>query len=144
MLILSEVSPMRRRWMGLISLLCSLALLPAGLWAQLPKEHKEAPGSLDGEVVDARDAPVAGAHILWQAADGGKPHVLHSDAQGQFHVAQLRAGLYDLRASAGDISSDWSHNVLVRPGAKTNVKLRLGPAPPRMSSRALKPGYGQD
>ena len=135
---------MRRTWMGIVFLLCGVALLPAGLRAQLPKEHKEAPGSLDGEVVDAKDAPVAGAQILWQAADGGRPHVLHSDARGQFHIVSLRAGLYELRASAGNIWSDWSHNVLVRPGAKANVKLRLGPARLRMSNWVLKPGYRQD
>ena len=87
---------MRRTWMGIVFLLCGIALLSAGLRAQLPKEHKEAPGSLDGEVVNAKGAPVAGAQILWQAADGsGRPHVLHSDAQGQFRIASLRAGLYD-------------------------------------------------
>ena len=126
----------RTTWRGIVFLLCGAALLPAALRAQLPKEHKEAPGSLDGEVVNAKGAPVAGAQILWQAADGGKPHVLHSDAQGQFRIAPLRAGLYELRASAGDISSDSSHNVVVRPGAKANVKLRLGPSrhPPRLLS----------
>src|ERR1035437_2389636 len=122
-LLLSEATPMRRAWMGIVFLLCGVALLSAGLRAQLPKEHKEAPGSLDGEVVDAKGAPVAGAQVLWQAADSGRPHVLHSDARGQFRIAQLRAGLYELRASAGNISSDWSHNVLVQPGAKANVKL---------------------
>jgi hypothetical protein len=130
MLLLSEVNPMRRTWMGIVFLLCGIALLPAGLRAQLPKEHKEAPGSLDGEVVNDKGAPVAGAQILWQAADGGKPHVLHSDAHGQFRIAPLRAGLYELRASVGNIWSDWSHNVLVRPGAKANVKLRLRPIAP--------------
>ena len=121
---------MRRTWMGIVFLLCGVALLPAGLRAQLPKEHKEAPGSLDGEVVDAKDAPVAGAQILWQAADGGRPHVLHSDAQGQFHIASLRAGLYELRASAGGAWSEWAHNVVVRPGEKTKVTLRLKPVVP--------------
>ena len=121
---------MRRMWMGILFLLCGVVLLPEGLRAQLPKEHREAPGSLDGEVVDAKGAPVAGAQVLWQAADGGRPHVLHSDAQGQFHIASLRAGLYELRASAGGIWSDWSHNVVVRPRAKVNVKLRLRPIAP--------------
>jgi protocatechuate 3,4-dioxygenase beta subunit len=128
--LLSEVIPMRRKCMGIVFLLCGIALLPACLRAQLPKQHKDAPGSLDGEVVDAKGVPVAGAQILWQAADGGKPHVLHSDAQGQFRIAPLRSGLYELRASAGKIRSEWSHNVVVRPGAKTKVKLRLEPIAP--------------
>jgi hypothetical protein len=122
---------MQGRWTAIAFLLCGMALLPASAWAQLPKEHKEAPGSLDGVVVTAQGAPVAGAHILWQAADGGRPHVLHSDAQGKFQIAKLRAGMYDLRASAGGISSEWSHNVSVRPGEKVNVTLRLKQAQPR-------------
>jgi virginiamycin B lyase len=80
---------------------------------------------LDGKVVNAKGAPVAGAQILWQAADGETPHVLHSDSQGQFHIESLRSGLYSLRASASGAWSEWEHNVLVRPGNDTSVTLRL-------------------
>ena len=76
-------------------------------------------------VVNAKGAPVAGAMVLWQVADGEKPQILHSDAQGHFQIPRLRPGLYDLRASAGDVSSSWARNVLVRPGAASNLKLRL-------------------
>jgi virginiamycin B lyase len=93
--------------------------------AQYPKTKKEKPGSLTGEVVTTRGAAVAGAQILWQAADGGVPHVLHSDAHGHFHVEPLGAGLYDVRASAGGTWSSWEHNVTVRPGSEANVTLRL-------------------
>jgi virginiamycin B lyase len=50
---------------------------------------------------------------------------LHSDAHGQFHIEQLRAGYYQLRASASGTWSEWEQNVLVRPGEDTNVTLRL-------------------
>ena len=86
---------------------------------------RQKPGGLDGKVVNAKGAPVAGAQILWQAADGETPHVLHSDAQGRFHIEQLRTGSYDLRASASGTWSEWEHNVLVRPGDDANVTLRL-------------------
>ena len=71
------------------------AFVSAGAWAQVPKTAKQKPGGLDGKVVNAKGAPVAGAQILWQAADGETPHVLHSDAQGQFHIESLRSGLYE-------------------------------------------------
>src|ERR1700687_3529253 len=116
---------MRRTWPGIVFLLGGLALLPADLRAQLPKSHKQGPGNLDGTVVNAKGAPVAGAQVLWQASDGRPPPGLHSDAQGHFHIPPLRAALYDLRASAGDASSDWEHNVIVRPGSESSVKLRL-------------------
>jgi virginiamycin B lyase len=86
---------------------------------------KSKPGGLYGEVVNAKGAPIAGAQILWQASDGGTPHVLHSDAEGRFHVAPLRSGSYDLRASAKGAWSEWEHNVLVRPGSDANITLRL-------------------
>jgi hypothetical protein len=115
----------RHKWVCLLFVLYGITLLPSCLWAQLPKQPKEEAGSLTGEVVDAKGAPVVGALILWQAADGGKPHVLRSNAQGQFRIAQLRPGLYDLRASSGKTSSDWTHNVVVRPGTRAGVRLCL-------------------
>jgi virginiamycin B lyase len=120
----------RRRWLDMVFLFGGIALLPAGLRAQLPKQPKLGPGSLDGVVVNAKGAPVAGAQVLWQVADGRIPQVAHSDAQGHFHIPGLRSGLYDLRASFGNASSEWEHNVLVRPGKQSDVKLRLASAAP--------------
>lgn len=125
---------MRRARLNLAFLLCGAAFAPAGLWAQYPKVAPLKPGSLTGEVVSAKGAPVAGAQILWQAADGGTPHVLHSDAQGHFRIDPLHAGLYELRASAGGAWSEWEHNVMVRPGGEANVKLRLSFKPPPVTA----------
>jgi virginiamycin B lyase len=121
---------MRRARLNIALLLCGAGLLPAGVQAQSPKVAKTKPGTLSGEVVNAKGAPVAGAQILWQMSDGRIPHILHSDAQGRFHIPQLRAGLYELRASAGDAWSEWEHNVSVRPGADATVTLRLKFKPP--------------
>jgi hypothetical protein len=126
---------MRHTRIDSLILLVGLALLPASLQAQYPKVAKQPPGGLAGEVVNDKGAPVAAAVIMWQPADGEKPHVLHSDAHGHFRIAPLRAGLYDLRASAGAASSDWAHNLLVNPGTDTNVTLRLVlTAPPKKPS----------
>lgn len=116
---------MRNKWFGIAFLLCVAALLPARLPGQLPKTHKQGPGNLAGTVVNAKGAPVGGAQVLWQASDGEKPHVVHADDQGHFQILALRAGLYDLRASEGEASSEWERNVLVRPGAQSSLKLRL-------------------
>ncbi len=116
---------MRRVCQKFAILLCVAALVAATAGAQVPKTAKLKPGGLDGEVVNTKGAPVVGAQIMWQAADGGTPHVLHSDAHGQFRIEPLRAGSYDLRASADGTWSEWEHNVLVRPGADLKVTLRL-------------------
>jgi len=132
---------MRRTRLNIALLVCAAAFVSGRAWAQVPKSSvaKQKPGGLDGEVVNAKGAPVADAQILWQAADGETPHVLHSDAQGRFHIEQLRAGFYDLRASAGGTWSQWEHNILVRPGNDANVTLRLTfKAPPSAPGVELK------
>ncbi len=121
---------MRRVARHVVMVVCSAGFLCASSWAQLPKAPKQKPGGLEGQVVTAKGAPVADAQILWQVADGETPHVLHSDAHGQFHIERLRTGFYDLRASANGAWSEWEHNVLVRPGADTNVTMRLAFKPP--------------
>ena len=130
---------MRRARLNIVFILCAAAFVSEGARAQVPKVAKQKPGSLGGEVVSAKGAPVAGAQILWQVADGETPHVLHSDAQGRFHIEPLRTGSYDLRASASGTWSEWEHNVLVRPGNDTNVTLRLTfKAPPVPAGVELK------
>jgi virginiamycin B lyase len=116
---------MRRARLQMVVLACAAALVSAGARAQVPKTAKQKPGSLDGVVVNSKGAPVAGAQILWQAADGETPHVLHSDLHGHFHIESLRTGSYDFRASASGAWSEWEHNIFVRPGNETNVTLRL-------------------
>lgn len=111
-------------------LLAIAAGVSAGALAQVPKTPKLKPGGLEGQVVNAKGAPVAGALIMWQVADGETPHLLHSDAQGHFRVEPLHTGSYDLRASAGGTWSEWEHNVFVRPGSDSNVTLRLTFKPP--------------
>jgi virginiamycin B lyase len=118
---------MRFRWLNLAIIWCIAAGVPVGALAQVPKSAvaRSKPGSMDGAVVNAKGAPVAGAQILWQVADGETPHLLHSDAHGKFHLERLRPGFYDLRASANGTWSEWEHNVLVRPGGDASVTLRL-------------------
>jgi virginiamycin B lyase len=130
---------MRRTAPKIAFFVCCVVLLPAGLRAQYPKVAKQQPGRLDGEVVSSKGVPVSGAQIMWQAADGETPHVLHSDAQGHFHIDPLRAGLYELRASVNGTWSEWEHNVMVRPGVAANVTLRLTfKAPPVAAALQLK------
>ncbi|HEY2645443.1 MAG TPA: carboxypeptidase regulatory-like domain-containing protein [Candidatus Acidoferrales bacterium] len=122
---------MRRVYLKIAIFLGAAVLVCPASQAQVPKVAKQKSGSLGGEVVNAKGAPVAGAQILWQVADGETPHVLHSDAHGRFRIEPLHAGLYTLRASSNGTWSEWEHNVLVRPGGDANVTLRLAfTAPP--------------
>ena len=85
---------------------------------------KPTDGVLTGVVLNIKGAPVSAADIFWQT-DGQAPHAARTDASGKFRIPAVRQGLYDLRAEAAGMTSDWEHNVVVRPGAEASVTLRL-------------------
>jgi hypothetical protein len=88
-------------------------------------------GVLGGIVLNAKGAPVNAAEIFWQSADGTAPHATRTDAGGRFRIAGVRQGLYDVRAQAAGMTSEWQHNVVVRPGGEASVTLRLSHRIPR-------------
>jgi hypothetical protein len=82
-------------------------------------------GTLDGVVLNVKGAPVAFAEVFWQAADGKAPHAVRTNGKGQFRIAGVRTGLYDIRAEALGQTSEWEHNVLVRSGRVSTLTLHL-------------------
>lgn len=98
-------------------------------------------GVLGGIVLNAKGAPVSAAEILWQTADGKAPHAARTDAAGRFRIAKLRQGLYDVRAEAAGMTSEWQHNVVVRPGGEASVTLRLSRRIPKPAA-VEPPGEG--
>jgi hypothetical protein len=82
-------------------------------------------GVLGGIVLNAKGAPVNAAEIFWQTADGKAPHAARTDTGGRFRIANVRQGLYEVRAQAAGMTSEWQHNVVVRPGGEASVTLRL-------------------
>src|ERR1700741_2280950 len=122
---LAEDPALREHCPKISTLFLIAAFVSVAAQAQGPKVAKKPPGSLGGQVGNAKGGPVAGAQILWQVADGETPHLLHTDAQGKFLIPTLRSGAYDLRASADGSWSEWEHNVFVRPGAESSITLRL-------------------
>lgn len=98
-------------------------------------------GVLGGVVLNAKGAPVNAAEIFWQTADGKAPHAARTDAAGRFRIPKLRQGLYDVRAEAAGMTSEWQHNVVVRPGGEASVTLRLSRRIPRPAA-AVPSGGG--
>jgi virginiamycin B lyase len=129
---------MHCRRLKFMIVICAAAFVCTGVWGQAPKVPKQPPGNLAGLVVNAKGAPVAGAQVLWQVADGETPHLLHSDAQGRFRIEKLHTGVYSLRASFGGAWSEWEQNVFVHPGGDTNVTLRLKFKEPTIARVELK------
>ncbi len=110
-------------------ILLVLAACAAGIGNAKPVD-----GVLGGIVLNAKGAPVNAAEILWQSADGTAPHATRTDAGGRFRIAGIRQGLYDVRAQAAGMTSEWQHNVVVRPGGEASVTLRLSHRIPRPAS----------
>jgi hypothetical protein len=102
--------------------LATVCLVGAALTAHAAKT---ATGSFAGVVLDAKGVPASAAQVFWQASDGTRPHELHTDSNGHFRITLLRPGLYELRAEAGGMWSEWEHNTLVRAGTESKVTLRL-------------------
>ena len=109
----------------------AIVLLVLAAFAGSVAYAKAVDGVLGGIVLSAKGAPVSAAEIFWQTADGKAPHAARTDANGRFRIAGVRQGLYDVRAQAAGMTSEWEHNVVVRPGGQVSVTLRLSHRIPR-------------
>jgi|SRR5690242_7482804 carboxypeptidase family protein len=111
---------MRKLCTSLCLVTAALALLAATVaYARISE------GVLDGVVLNGKGAPVAFASVFWQGADGKAPHALRTNSSGRFRIPGVHQGLYDIRAEALGMTSDWEHNVFVRSGRVASVTLRL-------------------
>jgi hypothetical protein len=82
-------------------------------------------GTLAGTVIGANGKPVAGSRVTLQDAGASHPDVTLTNAQGRFFFADLHHGYYDVRAYAGGAWSEWKHNIEVKTGKQTEVKLQV-------------------
>jgi hypothetical protein len=82
-------------------------------------------GTLAGTVVSASGKPVAGSRVTLQDAGASHPDVTLTNAQGRFFFADLHHGYYDVRAYASGAWSEWKHNIEVKTGKQTEVRLQV-------------------
>ena len=80
-------------------------------------------GVVTGVVLGADNKPVPNAVVTYQNAGGRAPHVARADEHGHFTVSKLKGDVYEFRATANGVSSDWE-NVAVHPGKTRTVALR--------------------
>src|SRR5437879_154826 len=81
--------------------------------------------TLSGVVLGPDDKPVANASVSYQVSSGSAPHVVRTDAHGQFTISKLKADNYDLRASGNGVFSEWQKNISLRSGTTKELTLRL-------------------
>jgi len=82
-------------------------------------------GTLAGTVVGAGGKPIADARVTSQGADGTSPQSTTTNAQGRFFFPELKHGYYDVRAYHNGAWTVWKHNIEVKTGKQTEVKLQL-------------------
>jgi tetratricopeptide (TPR) repeat protein len=112
-----------------------LALPPLRLQSQQANDS----ATVKGTVHDTENKPIAGATVSLQASDEVQPLTTHSDAQGNYVFASLRAGTYALRAEKAGCGRAAIPSLSVGPKEAKNVDLTLAPdrpaALPSTSSR---------
>ena len=116
-----------RRYAQSLGCLVGITLLASALAGAAPQiRHEPKPfGTIGGQVFSPNGFAVPGARVTLQASDGTDPHTTVTNNQGRFWFPMLPAGLYDVRASAQDRSSEWRQNVDVRTGRQTTIALHL-------------------
>jgi len=82
-------------------------------------------GTLAGTVVGANGKPVAGSRVTLEDAGASHPDVTLTNAEGRFFFAELRHGYYDVRAYSNGAWSEWKHNIEVKTGRQTEVRLQV-------------------
>ena len=131
----------KHRFQAVIFALLTVAAFAGGI-----AYAKVVEGALVGVVLNGKGAPVNAAEVFWQTADGKAPHAARTDASGKFRIRGIRQGLYDVRAESAGMTSEWAHNIIVRPGTEASVTLRLSraivrPAAASPSPRPSTPSY---
>jgi len=105
---------------------CAIFLLAAMLALAVAADTKGL-GTLAGTVIGPGGKPVVGARVTSQGADGTKPQSTVTNSDGRFFFPELENGYYDVRAYHGGTWTNWKHNVEVKTGKQTEVKLQLPP-----------------
>src|SRR5215470_17491063 len=82
-------------------------------------------GIIAGIVLGPDDKPAPFAAITYQSSSGTAPHAVHADEHGRFTISKLNSDIYDLRASANGIFSEWKKNFRVQSGRTSDLTLRL-------------------
>jgi hypothetical protein len=111
--------------------MCAIFLVvagPAALAGQNVelKQKKGGPsGIISGLVLGPDDKPAPHAAITYQSSGGTAPHAVHADAHGRFVIAKLHSDIYDIRASANGVFSEWQKNFQVQSGHTSEITLHL-------------------
>lgn len=84
-------------------------------------------GEVVGRVVGPGSEPAPGATVVLAGSGVWPPRQTTTDEQGQFSVAGVPAGVYEVRAHRGNLVADPVEGLLLEAGGSARVTLRLTP-----------------
>ncbi|MET1053546.1 MAG: carboxypeptidase-like regulatory domain-containing protein [Mycetocola sp.] len=88
-------------------------------------DDEEAPGAVEGRVLDSAGAPVAGATVAVAASTRPTRDIAAmTTADGRFRLGSLLPGSYDIEARQGTLAG--TVQVVVEAGVPASVEIRLG------------------
>jgi carboxypeptidase family protein len=102
------------RWLGLLAVVCA----PAAVLGQDT-------GSLTGTITDNTGAVLAGVEIKVTSTGGGVTQTTGTNSDGNYLVAGLPGGTYDLTASAKGFTAFKASSIALRVGQKLRVDATL-------------------
>ncbi len=107
-------------------ILCVMSTTVCSAQNVVLKQKKGGPtGIISGIVLGPDDKPAAFAAISYQSSGGTAPHAVHADEHGRFTITKLHTDIYDVRASANGVFSEWKKNFQVQSGRTSDLTLRL-------------------
>src|ERR1041384_1934670 len=86
-------------------------------------QGQETTGVIEGTVVDAQGARVAGATVLVEGNAFSRTVI--TDAEGRYRIIQVPAGNYSITTSATNFTTEKSENVKVTLGRATTADITL-------------------
>ncbi len=94
-------------------------------WSALVRAEDSAAGSLAGTVFDPTGAVLLGVSVEARPAGGGAGVSTATAAAGDYRIAGLTPGRWEVSFHLPNFASSVSHEVVVRPGAKTRLDMTL-------------------
>jgi hypothetical protein len=121
LMLFSRLTVHRRRLAAAL-LLC--AFFRPFAWAQSGQTQ----GRLSGKVIDPTNAAIAGAQLVVSSPDGSIVRQTTTGPDGEFTVAGLPSGAYELAVRAKGFGPPRNSEVAIAVGRETRVNVRLAPA----------------
>lgn len=84
-----------------------------------------ASGSVHGTVTDSTGAGIPGASVVATDAERGTKYTAPADTRGQYNLASLPPGTYDLRVESAGFGAKLQKGVVVSVGSVTSVDFSL-------------------